>query len=204
MPEHPHMLSRAEAAKLLRQVALAWVNLGDGVASSTRLPTSKTGPVQVQHTEAPAPMPAAAIDGRREIESFVWTYVALLSRAYARSRRCQTASTFAGRPPRGASTVQLLAWLVPMVEHPSAMVAWRFREELEELAFKTRWAVPTPTRRVSLGVPCTVDACDGVYEVAVPLDSASARSKAEAAANLRRAVCSVDDSHHLDGRQVKQ
>lgn len=205
MPSHPEMLSREEVAALLRLVALAWVNLAEGVPSKSRLAKAeKGGPVRVQKAEAPLPLAAVAIDGRREIESFVWTYVALLSRAYARSRRCPTAATFAGRPPRGATTVQLLAWLVPIVEHPSAQVAWQFRHDLEDLVHRTRWAVPTPTRRVSLGVPCAASECDGVYEIEVPLDGDRARSKAAAAARLKDAVCSLDEAHKMSREDVQQ
>lgn len=173
--------------------------------------TSRNGtplPVRVKQIDPPAPLDLHAVDEKHPVEAFAATYSALLLQRALRAK-CPTARALRWTPKRGDGTVELLAAIAANVgfflEHPTAVVAWSFWDELEALHIATAWARRGIDRlkRVSIGVPCRE--CEGVYEIEVPAGAASGSEKARKrafGARGPRAVCSLNEAHKMSGREA--
>jgi len=210
MPSHVGMVSAEDARRELREVGDAWRALQAGL-----VPAGERVPVRVKRVDAPLPINEAVLDRRVAIESFTWTYAALLSRRgqqVLERAKCPTAKAFAWQGRVGDDVPAALRILARQaqffLEHPSAPVAWGFVTELDELARSTRWAsreVAATAKRVSIGVACREPECKGVYAIEVQDEEgegSDADRKRAFGAKGPVAVCSVDDSHVMGGRDA--
>jgi hypothetical protein len=178
------------------------------------LPASQRVEVRVKRVDAPLPINEAVLDGRVGIESFAWTYSALLVRRgeqFETRSRCLTAKALGWWWP-AADVVDALQGVTRHVrfflEHPSAPVAWGFATELEDLARSTRWAsreAVAKAKYVSIGVGCREPECAGVYGVAVQdekREGTDAERKREFGAKGPVAVCSLNEKHLMGARDA--
>jgi len=204
MPESSSRPSVALARDWLGDLAQAWIVMDSMTTSRNGTPL----PVRVKQIDPPAPLDLHAVDEKRPVEAFAATYSALLlQRALRESKPEVRASMWT--PRRGDGTVELLAAIAANVgfflEHPTAVVAWSFWDELEALHIATAWARRGIDRvkRVSIGVPCRE--CEGVYEIEVSASSSRGQGKAPRrafGADGPKAVCSLNEKHKMAAREV--
>ncbi|MCB2413663.1 hypothetical protein LGT39_12490 [Demequina sp. TTPB684] len=178
-----------EAARRVRGLAEAWVTIrsagpGDGA------PVRKAPQV-----EAPAPVSLKVVDDCVPIERFAARYAGVLV-------RCSP-----WQPSRYPSPLELLQAInvnvSRLTQHESAMVAWQFWDDLEQLWLDVGWARREGVMRQPIGVQCREIGCDGEYEIEVRPGNSSlspAERKRAFGAKRHTAVCTKNREHRLDAK----
>ncbi len=147
--------------------------------------------------EAPAPVSLKVVDDCLPIERFATRYAGVLV-------RCSS-----WRPSTQSSPLELLQAIninvSRLTQHTSAMVAWQFWDDLEQLWLDVGWARRAGVMWQPIGVQCRQIGCEGEYEIEVRPGDASlspAARKRAFGAKQHKAVCTKNREHRLDAKDI--